>query len=85
MNNEKKHIQLGWKHVEEDMIRVSGADKYDIQHISLYVYMKFSIIKKIKTTFQRNSKIGPRETSSFLVSHLALLLYFAFKFFFSQN
>lgn len=46
MNNEKNHIQLGWKHVEEDMIRVSGADKYDIQHISLYVYMKFSIIKK---------------------------------------
>ena len=85
MNNEKNHMQLGWKHVEEDMGRVSGAGKYDIQQISLYVDMKFSIIKEFKTTFQRNSETGPKKISSFLVSHLALLLYFAFKFFFSQN
>lgn len=58
--------------------------KYDIRQISLYVYMKLSIIKELKPTFQRNSKTGLRETSSFLLSHLALLLYFEFKFFQSK-
>lgn len=58
--------------------------KYDIRQISLYVYMKLSIIKEFKTTFQKNSKTDLRETPSFLLSHLALLLYFEFKLFQSK-